>query len=98
MPRAQHTATLLRTGKVLLAGGVSNQEFPLNGSGTPLATADIYDPATNTATATGHMVVPRDSSAAARLANGWVLMVGGCSGVSGHCAGSYTATSEFYIP
>ncbi|MBA3961659.1 MAG: hypothetical protein H0X40_07140 [Chthoniobacterales bacterium] len=51
-PRVEHSATLLRDGRVLLAGGYKS----VNGGGS-IATADceIYDPATNTWTATGSL-------------------------------------------
>src|SRR3990172_7495312 len=50
--RTLHTATLLRGGSVLVAGG-----FNFEGVGGPgaLATAELYDPATGTWTATGSM-------------------------------------------
>ena len=43
--RSSHTATLLPNGKVLVAGG--------NGAGGRLASAELYDPATGTWSATG---------------------------------------------
>jgi WD40 repeat protein len=45
--RTEHTATLLKTGKVLITGGVDN-------TGAVLATAEIYDPRTQTFTPTMH--------------------------------------------
>ncbi len=59
---AQGSATLLRNGKVLVAGGAS---------------AELYDPSTNTWSATGSMIVARRGQAATLLADGRVLVAGG---------------------
>lgn len=64
--RGGHTATLLNSGKVLLAGGDS----------TGVA-AEIYDPGTNSFAPTGNMVVPRYFHQAVLLSNGKVLLVCG---------------------
>ena len=50
--RYYHTATLLPNGKVLVAGGLN---FPVN----PLASAELYDPASGTWTATGSLGTAR---------------------------------------
>jgi hypothetical protein len=63
------TATLLNTGKVLVAGG-------FNG-GTVLTTAELYDPATAAFALTGSMVIPRSGHTATLLSNGKVLVTGG---------------------
>jgi hypothetical protein len=53
---------LLQDGRVLVAGG---------------GTGDVYSPTTGTWTATGPMVYPYASAAAALLPNGQVLYAGG---------------------
>jgi hypothetical protein len=68
-PRAGHTATLLRDGKVLITGG--SQELVSTSS------AEIYDPSTRTFRLTGSMSVPRTFHAAVMLPDGTVLVAGG---------------------
>src|SRR5438445_7643449 len=50
--REGHTATLLRNGKVLVAGGT-------NGRGTVLASAEVYDPGRNRWSPAGSMTATR---------------------------------------
>ena len=71
--RTSHTATLLPSGKVLIAGGYFLR------SGTPLAGAELYDPATGSFTQTGSLGVPRWLHTATLLPNGTVLIAGGNS-------------------
>jgi len=71
-PRVGHTATLLSNGKVLLTGGATDA------SETALSSAELYDPAAGTFTATaGPMTTARVSHTATLLQNGKVLIVGG---------------------
>jgi len=63
--RRFHTATLLPSGKVLVAGG--------DDSGS----AELYDPSTGTFSATGGMTVARVGHTATLLSNGKVLIAGG---------------------
>ncbi len=67
-PRMLHTATLLASGKVLIAGGDG------------LANAELFDPQTTTFAATGSMTTPRIAHTATLLATGKVLVVGGDNG------------------
>ncbi len=67
--RYKHTATLLPNGKVLVAGG-------LNSAGNPIASAEIYNPATGTWGSTDPMAA-RWPHSATLLRNGKVLIEGG---------------------
>lgn len=71
---ANHTATLLADGKVLVAGGSSQPETARN---SVTAVAEIYDPATRAFAPTGGMQLPREFHQAIRLSNGEVLIAGG---------------------
>jgi len=89
VPRYHHTAALLRDGRVLIAGGWS---FTTN-SDPSLATAEIYDPAADTWTATGSMAVGRARASMTALLDGRVLVVGGVDPVY-----RVMATAEIYDP
>jgi len=65
------TATLLTNGKVLIAGG----DLCDGDGGSPHA--ELYDPATQTFSATGDMAVGRESHTATLLPDGSVLVTGG---------------------
>ncbi|HKF21440.1 MAG TPA: Ig-like domain repeat protein [Candidatus Angelobacter sp.] len=68
--RWQPEAALLQSGKVLIAGG--------GNSGGVLASADLYDPVTNTFTPSTHsMSQAREGGSAVALPNGMVLLAGG---------------------
>ena len=66
--RSGHTATLLPSGKVLVAGGYSTNI---------LSSAEVFDPTTGTWTPTGAMHTSRDGHTATLLTNGKVLVAGG---------------------
>jgi hypothetical protein len=72
--RHKHAAILLRSGKVLIVGGSDNRDW--HGE---YASAEIYDPASKTFTATGAMNTSRFKipEAIALLPNGRVLVAGG---------------------
>lgn len=75
--RIYHTATVLADGRVLLVGGAGSAGLPL----TVLASAEIYDPDTNTFTATGPLVQGRAHHTATLLPDGGVLVAGGTNGI-----------------
>jgi len=70
--RTHFTATLLKSGRVLVVGGVGPA-----GPTDPLATAELFDPNTGTWTATGSMSIGRSDFTATLLVDGRVLVAGG---------------------
>ena len=102
-PRDVHTATLLRDGRVLVAGGETyHVETDASVSYEPLASAEVYDPATRTWTTVAPMLEPRVDHTATLLADGRVLIAGGASrefppGCDGGCDFSL-ATAELFDP
>lgn len=84
--RIGHTMTLLPDGRVLVVGGQTV------GTGVFLASAEIYDPKTNTWTPTNSMNVARVQHTATLLPDGRVLVVGGYDKYIAH------DTTEVYNP
>ncbi len=80
--RLSHTATLLPSGKVLVAGGYG---------GPALSSAELYDPATGTWSATGSLIAGRYNHTATLLASGKVLVAGGYDGPA-------LSSAELYDP
>jgi len=85
IPRASHTATLLRDGRVLVAGGCSDDGVT--------ASAEVYDVAANRWSPVGDMTEPRCSQIAVPLADGRVFIMGGGGGRLGDLA-----TAEIFDP
>jgi len=82
--RDQHPATLLRNGKVLVAGGWG-----------PNPDAELFDQVSGIWSPTGNMNTDRGSFPATRLNNGKVLVPGGYSGYPIY---NQLASSELYDP
>jgi large repetitive protein len=82
------TATLLRDGRVLLAGG--------SYEGNVLASAELYDPMTGHFRPTGSMNSARARGAAVLLRDGTVLLVGGNNG--GTSAETYDPATGLFTP
>ena len=96
-PGTGATATVLPNGTVLVAGGCCTPEAGPDA----LAAAQIYNPATNSWTATGSMSTGRYYATATLLGNGTVLMVGGDYIVPNMNSGngsSPLASAEIYNP
>ena len=76
---------MLPNGKVLVAGGINDQRRSRS--------AELYDPATGTWTATGSLATARYGHTATLLPNGKVLVAGGRD-----ISGAYLASAELYDP
>jgi N-acetylneuraminic acid mutarotase len=80
------TATLLKDGEVLIAGGVNPS------SSSALASAELYNPATRTFSPTGSMTTGREYQTATLLPDGEVLIAGGENN------GTVLSSAELYNP
>ena len=93
VPRLQATATLLDTGRVLVAGGRNFAFTQVHNS------AELYDPISETFSLTGSMTDARWSHTATRLANGKVLVAGGFTNPTSSANAQPVLTStELYDP
>src|SRR6266581_3472654 len=75
VPRTAHAATALTDGRILITGGRDS-------AGNIVAVSEIFDPATETSTASATLTTPRVDHTATLLPNGRVLVAGG-TGASG---------------
>jgi len=90
VPRFNHVAALLPTGKVLVAAGYLTPGFLT-------ATAETYDPATATWSSTGSLTTPRQFHKSTVLADGRVLVAGGL-GMDGLGGFAPLSSAELYDP
>ena len=80
--RAAHTATLLPTGDVLIAGGMAD-------GGGAARSFEVFDPRRNAIARTGELLEARAGHTATALADGRVLVAGGYNGM-------YVASMELF--
>ena len=91
--REEHTASVLASGKVLIAGGrYVEQIFLMRAYYNYPENEELYDPEAGTFAATGSMAYERRNHTASVLGSGKVLIAGGSTGHSG------SATAELYDP
>lgn len=90
-PRGGHVAVSLADGRVLVAGGATWTDSPVAAQ-----SAEIYNPATNSWSATGPMLHRRLNHAAVLLADGRVLVTGGGDGAPSGYKG--TTLCEIFDP
>lgn len=89
--RFGHSATVLRDGKVLVAGSYISNGFPL-------PSAELYDPASGRWTVTGSMSTGRGGHTATLLPDGRVLVVGGGDEDTSFEGGPRSSSVELYDP
>lgn len=82
--RSDHAAVRLPDGRVLVSGGTDGTDA--------LKSSEVYDPSTETWTATGDMTTARRGHAMTLLATGKILVTGGFDGKAA------LATAEVYDP
>jgi WD40 repeat protein len=90
--RQGHSATLLPDGRILVVGGYAAAK---GSADVMLASAEVWDPATETFTATGSLALGRAGHGDAVLPDGRVLIIAGWSGGP---AGNRTDTTEIWDP
>jgi|GEM_PF-301044 len=96
-PRTRHRAVLLRSGRVLVAGGTAGPGF--TGGYRSVLT---YDPVSDRWTETGALALGRWAQATAELADGRVVAAGGTTvdgaAAPGPEAAARTASTEIFTP
>ncbi|MEZ6189529.1 MAG: kelch repeat-containing protein [Planctomycetota bacterium] len=95
--RTQHTATRLSDGRILIAGGQSDTQ-----GASPLASTEIYDPATGTFSAGPDMGTERSGHVAigySHMGAEYVLIAGGSSTTGSlNTAELYDVTTGTFVP
>ena len=76
LARMSHTATLLPSGKVVIAGGITF----VNSMYSQTASVESYDPVSNSWSTLASMPAARSEHTSTRLSNGKIFIVGGSAG------------------
>src|ERR1700690_3300034 len=88
------TATLLASGRILIAGGTTTTRISTNSIHPSMTgSAELYDPASGTFSPTGSMTIVQDGDTATLLADGRVLFAAGVDQ-----SGAAAASAELYDP
>ncbi|HET7465463.1 MAG TPA: kelch repeat-containing protein [Candidatus Dormibacteraeota bacterium] len=100
-PRSGPSVALLTDGRLLIAGGsvlLAQPESTVNGEVdfTPIASAEIYDPATKRWSQAGHLSAARNGVTLVATGGGGAVAAGGCQGSAGWSPP--VATAETYDP
>jgi len=97
--RTGHSAIRLASGQVLVLGGMAN--VPQGNYGTPLTSCLLFDPVSETWTATGAMATARYAASTLLLADGRVLVAGHGDPLPGYLLNGWSGSSdqcELYDP
>ncbi len=96
-----HTASVLKDGKVLVSGGIAELDsnwLNIYGRGvTSLNSSELYNPSTKTWITTSNMKSARAYHTASVLIDGKVLVSGGIRGLGG-LGDTYLSSAELYDP
>ncbi|WP_437541914.1 kelch repeat-containing protein [Sorangium sp. So ce367] len=98
-PRGEHTATVLKDGRVLVAGGYPELDGPpyTTREAMSLKAVEIYDPATGTWSPAAPLLQARSGHAAILLPDGHVLVAGGRM-MNAQAQGTSLSSAEIYDP
>ncbi|WP_437708085.1 kelch repeat-containing protein [Sorangium sp. So ce448] len=98
-PRGEHTATVLKDGRVLVAGGYPELDEPpyTTREAMSLKAVEIYDPATRTWSPAAPLLQARSGHAAILLPDGHVLVAGGKMR-NAAALGTFLPSAEIYDP
>jgi hypothetical protein len=105
--RTHATAARLPNGKILVTGGCSTVSAclqPLDATASRLASAETFDEATGTFTATNPMIIPRSEHGLVAMPDGRVLVVGTQGQASSNVetydpgTGSFRISQSLYMP
>jgi hypothetical protein len=94
--RERHRAVLLPDGRILVVGGFGDYEADL--SQTPFADAEIWEPATGSASSAGQLSTGRGLHTTTVLPDGRVLITGGVTRTQDAEPADDTASAEIWTP